>query len=751
MSTGSNSNPASKAPSSTPNPNGRPRSVALAAAVAAADPKQSKITFTATSGEHSVQVQVPDPSQKGNVIIGGQAFVLNIGSPGSQTTLNLGLARPEMTTGQEAAGNGAKGGEKKRAQDDEDGDEPKPKKRRATLSEKDVAALKALAAEIPVHTVGSFKGQPNLTEIQKQFHEKGYPFLARATIKGKLTEKAKRSEELPGPGRPRWRGFEAALLGNLVLAAIPSEKSGGKTQDKVNIAFNYEIIKTVGNQTLREYVAAKKEGYEAILSVKGNDLTLSNAWVARFLKHNKMHRRRFTSKGLVLAPSLEVIQQRMDEIAAEIETADKKTTQFKGRPAIGVNADETRVTYNPAPSHVYTSEPGRAVGFEDGKEGFTAMLTVSRSGAVFPPFSVIKSSAGASTNTRGDMTKQRVLQNFIKDLDLKEQKNWTIDTYTKSLPLPVKENNKIVVKEVMIKRPFAFNFVNGHIVTVQAKGWADSVTTVMWEELVLDQVSKAADAPVLLVWDNCAAHNTPSVKKFAEDAGITLLPLPPNTTCLTQVCDLTLNGPLKAHLRQDRAEMIVAEARIWQRSAAEAAKEGKAIPRFKSTPPTIADGLTVLTEIIEDKLATKEMAEGLRNTWIRVGLVPDPAYGDKRWRLTKSGFKPTCDGYAMGDKVVLKTTEPTPELLVEDLGGAGTEIVSRSEEELRGAPVEDYEEGSSEDEGEVEPPTLDPKPEPEVYEEVISDSKPMAYKPETEKSLQAFWMRFVADKKDLLY
>jgi DDE superfamily endonuclease len=65
------------------------------------------------------------------------------------------------------------------------------------------------------------------------------------------------------------------------------------------------------------------------------------------------------------------------------------------------------------------------------------------------------------------------------------------------------------------------------------------------------------DKKLLLWFDNCGCYKTAAIEHIMSKLGINVACLPPNMTAILQVLDLVVNGPLKAHIRNNRANKIV--------------------------------------------------------------------------------------------------------------------------------------------------------------------------------------------------
>ena len=77
-------------------------------------------------------------------------------------------------------------------------------------------------------------------------------------------------------------------------------------------------------------------------------------------------------------------------------------------------------------------------------------------------------------------------------------------------------------------------------------GWTDSILFDSWFK---KQFLKYAPAsrPLILFLDGHSSHYCPDTIAFAEEKGVIIFTLPPNTTHLTQPLDKGVFGPFKLH------------------------------------------------------------------------------------------------------------------------------------------------------------------------------------------------------------
>ncbi|RHY26663.1 hypothetical protein DYB32_007415 [Aphanomyces invadans] len=87
----------------------------------------------------------------------------------------------------------------------------------------------------------------------------------------------------------------------------------------------------------------------------------------------------------------------------------------------------------------------------------------------------------------------------------------------------------------------------GHRYAVQESAWVDDR---VWALYLRSVVRPKIKEPSLLILDNFEPHvSAKGVKIAAEEAGCTVVPLPPNTTSITQPLDVGIMAPFKRHLR----------------------------------------------------------------------------------------------------------------------------------------------------------------------------------------------------------
>lgn len=90
--------------------------------------------------------------------------------------------------------------------------------------------------------------------------------------------------------------------------------------------------------------------------------------------------------------------------------------------------------------------------------------------------------------------------------------------------------------------------------TVASKGFCDTTTMLCWIDKCLKPFLEArgggtGKAPSILMLDNFKAHLTKPVKDALSKLGCFHIPLPANTTSVTQILDVGVNAPFKANYK----------------------------------------------------------------------------------------------------------------------------------------------------------------------------------------------------------
>ena len=98
--------------------------------------------------------------------------------------------------------------------------------------------------------------------------------------------------------------------------------------------------------------------------------------------------------------------------------------------------------------------------------------------------------------------------------------------------------------------------------------------------------------------DNCGVHQTAAIKKLLKDADIVVMFFPPNMTGYLQMLDLVVNGPIKNHLRNQRALVIYnafqEHIAAYYAEHDKTDEEGREEVRFRPPKPNMLDAIQQL-------------------------------------------------------------------------------------------------------------------------------------------------------------
>jgi hypothetical protein len=92
------------------------------------------------------------------------------------------------------------------------------------------------------------------------------------------------------------------------------------------------------------------------------------------------------------------------------------------------------------------------------------------------------------------------------------------------------------------------------IIRTSKTGWINSELLETWFEEVVVPWAEGKTGAKAVFLDNCSAHFSEHVIKRCEELNIKFIPLPPNSTWLTQPCDVALFRSLKLSWRQAVAD-----------------------------------------------------------------------------------------------------------------------------------------------------------------------------------------------------
>lgn len=279
-----------------------------------------------------------------------------------------------------------------------------------------------------------------------------------------------------------------------------------------------------------------------------------------------------------------------------------------------VNFDETSYTWGIAPIHSYCpKDQQRAtnIGVTDTKVRITAVIAVSAAGLFFPLMH------SKSSEKSPDQTKMTVINKLHKVEGFTEQDGWTKHTWSKKLTMKGKEEEHKVT--------YIIHNVTKHVITSQVKAWNDTVRMIMWYELVVNPIQVELGRNVLLWCDNCGSHKTTSVQKVITEIGVDVAFLPKNMTGELQVLDLVVNGPLKAHMRTNRANRMYSHFQKYRvaRAADSALPVNERMNlEFDPPKPTLIEGIKDLFLLFEGQMKEERFKETIKRSFVKTGTFP---------------------------------------------------------------------------------------------------------------------------------
>lgn len=143
------------------------------------------------------------------------------------------------------------------------------------------------------------------------------------------------------------------------------------------------------------------------------------------------------------------------------------------------------------------------------------------------------------------------------------------------------------------KCTYIIHQTTGYVITSLCKAWNDTVRMVMWYELVMHPI-KTKLGKMLLWCDNCSSHRTSSVRDTIHETGIDVAFLPPNMTSELQVLDLVVNGPIKSHIKNKRAERLYdsfQKYKLERMADADLQSDQRTSPDFFPPKPSMNEGM----------------------------------------------------------------------------------------------------------------------------------------------------------------
>jgi hypothetical protein len=421
--------------------------------------------------------------------------------------------------------------------------------------------------------------------------------------------------------------------------------------------------------TAYSYACIQDAGRTAQLSAAWKDdplvskLKFTNPWVVNFLRRNTLRRRRVTT--------LDKVKPAVSDVRAHMKAIQDAITNGGYEPCDVINADETGICFGAKPKNQYVPSDAERASAPDSndKARFTALMWGAADGSMGPPFIIIKNAVTGADQTGSTCLNHKHL---MAEEGFRAADGWKHLVWSKTMELVIKGKQV----KATYKRNYILNTLSGVVITANSTAWMDSVTMAMWVEVQLGPWAAASKRPKLLVMDNCGPHGVPAVQKTFDDAGIAVQKLPPNMTGELQVMDLVVNGPLKAAIRAVRCKALCSAFLVWKSEVVAEQKRPPAVrrmPAFAPPKPTQAEGLrTLLTTW--DSFKQPAFKDGLRRSFVAVGLRPDPALEPAAFRTYtghgRRGALPSVmaaadaaqeDSFLLGDVAAAVDMEARPE------------------------------------------------------------------------------------------
>ena len=144
--------------------------------------------------------------------------------------------------------------------------------------------------------------------------------------------------------------------------------------------------------------------------------------------------------------------------------------------------------------------------------------------------------------------------------------------------------------------------------------------------LWFDVIIKPLVGERMLLWcDNCGSHKTTSIMEVIDEIGVDVMFLPKNMTGELQVLDLVVNGPLKAHIRTNRANVLYQSFQEYKLKRA-ADNDLPLLQRknseFSPPKPTMLGGIKDLIMLFDGPFKEAKFRDCINRTFIKTGTLP---------------------------------------------------------------------------------------------------------------------------------
>ena len=130
----------------------------------------------------------------------------------------------------------------------------------------------------------------------------------------------------------------------------------------------------------------------------------------------------------------------------------------------------------------------------------------------------------------------------------------------------------------------------------------------------------------MLLWcDNCGSHRTCSVRDAISETEIDVAFLPPNMTSELQVLDLVVNGPIKAHIKNKRAERLYESFQLYKIGRMNDSNlpiEQRIHQDFIPPKPAMTQGMQDLISLFGDEFTHEKFRKCINSSFISTGTLP---------------------------------------------------------------------------------------------------------------------------------
>ena len=369
----------------------------------------------------------------------------------------------------------------------------------------------------------------------------------------------------------------------------------------VNVSYSYAIIISAAKSV------QENDAWINVASVE--KIEFSQKWTKGFLSRGGLTRRKITREDKTVPGDEEIdsILKIGQDIYIEHGHSAKTTYNF----------DETAFTWAIGPTHIFcptNQQRATNIGISNEKLRITAVIAVSAEGLFAPLMLILKHSV--SSEKKPDQTRMTVVRDLHKKAGFTVADGWILKEWNKDLEI----NGNTDLRKVL----YLIHERTGHVITSQVKAWNDTVRMILWFEVVIKPIKEKLGR--MLIWcDNCGSHKTASVMQVIREIGVDVVFLPKNMTGELQVLDLVVNGPLKAHIRTNRANRLY--------NCFQSYKEAKAVDSafpahlrknldFTPPKPTQLEGIKDLILMFEEQFTEEKFKCCINRTFIKTGTLP---------------------------------------------------------------------------------------------------------------------------------